>query len=133
VSGILLALFGGGGATQSTNYVVNVGQFLYGGASYLNGFYSTYGSVTPTVFSNTSSTILELAWSYNDRTGSTNMIFTVNGNQLQSAFTNLAVSGQVFTSASATFYGSSGQSQWTWNAPTNPFPTVGANVTVYFS
>ena len=134
MSGALLTLFGGG-VSPNTNYVVNVGQYTYGsyGASYINGFYSTYGSITPTTFSNTNSQIFGLDWNYNDRTGSTVLSFYVNGTQIQSVFTSMAVAGQVFASASATFYASGGTTTWQWNAPTNPFPTVGANVTAYFS
>lgn len=132
MSGILLALFGGG-KTGNTAYVVNVGQYTYASASYINGFYSTYGSITPTTFSFTNSQIFDLYWNYNDRSGSTVLYFIVNGTQSQSAFTSLSVGGQVFTSSSASFLASGGTTSWTWYAPTNPFPTVGANVTAYFS
>ncbi len=132
MSGILLALFGGG-KTGNTAYVVNVGQYTYGTASYINGFYSTYGSITPTTFSFTNSQIFYLYWNYNDRSSGTVLSFIVNGTQVQSVFTSMTVAGQVFTSASASFYASGGTTTWSWNAPTNPFPTVGANVTAYFS
>ena len=132
MSGVLLTLFGGG-ASPNTNYVVHVGQYTYGTASFINGFYSTYGSITPTTFSNTNSQIFGLDWNYNDRTGSTVLSFYVNGTQVQSVFTSMTVAGQVFASASASFYASGGTTTWSWSAPTNPFPTVGANVTAYFS
>jgi len=132
MSGILMSLFGGG-KTGNTAYVVNVGQYTYASTSYINGFYSTYGSITPTTFSFTNSQIFDLYWNYNDRSGSTVLYFIVNGTQSQSAFTSLSVGGQVFTSSSASFLASGGTTSWTWNAPTNPFPTVGANVTAYFS
>jgi len=131
MSGLLLTLFGAAGS-PNVSYAVNVGQFVNGN-NYIYGFYSTYGSVSPTTFSNTGTPIYGIYWSYNDRAGLTNFIFTLAGAASQSIFTSISVSGQTFTSASANFNAFVSQTQWTWFTTANPFPTIGANVAVNFT
>lgn len=123
-----------GSRSGTAGYTVTVGQFTFGGAgSYINGFTATYGSVSPSIFYNSGTSINGIYWSYNATLGSTNFYFTINGNFPQNTFSSLIVAGQTFSSGVATYTSGGGSTTWQWSAPVNPFPTVGAQVAVTIS
>ena len=142
MSGVLLALFGGGVSTPSGSYTVSVGFFQQGSNFFYFGFGGSpvaYGSVTPTTFSNSGTSILTLGSTLqNGQYYTANLLnFSITGTSPQSLFTTLVVSGQVYTSSSASYSvgGSGSTTNWTWNITgTDPFAAnVGSNLVVSFT
>lgn len=139
MSGVLLSLFGGGTGTQSSSYTVNVGSFQSGFNFFYYGFGispTAYGSVTPTIFANSNTSIVTLGSTLqNGQYYTANLInFAISGSSPQSLFTTLVVAGQVYTSSSAIYYTGS-TTGWSWNVTgSDPFAAnVGSNIAVTFT
>jgi hypothetical protein len=140
MSSILLALFGGGSSVQSGSYTVNVGSYQSGFNFFYYGFGTSptaFGSVTPSVFASSNTSIVNLGGTYHTSQFYTaNIIyFTISGSSPQSLFNSMSVGGRVFTSSSAGFSAGS-NTTWYWiiTGTTDPFAAnVGNNLIVTFA
>lgn len=134
MSSLLLALFGGG---RTGIYTVNVGSSAQGGTTFY-GFGSSptsYGSISPNIFSESGTSIINLGSTNIGFTGAVFISFTISGSSPQALFDNMVVGGRTFTSSSATFSsGSSTTWYWVITGTTDPFATnVGNNLVVTFN
>lgn len=139
MSGVLMALFGGGSAVQAGSYTVNVGQLQSGFNFTYYGFGvspSAYGSVSPTTFSGSGTSILTLGSTYQvSQFFTANILyFSISGSSPQSLFNSLIVGGQVYNSSSAS-YSTGTNTTWSWVIPSSdPFASnVGSSVVVSFT
>ena len=128
MTGVLCALAGAG---DNNTQVVTVGFFDDKTLDYYG--YSTFaavGSISDGTFDlKGGATITELTWDTGSR-----LVFALNGTLTNADWTNVTISGQTFTRASASFSQSGGQTYWQWSASTNPFgTTVGATVNCVFT
>lgn len=124
MTGVIAALAGGGG-TFARN-TVTVGQTYISPARFNYGFQGSNGSVSPTTWSISGTSIVNAIYVTFD--GSNWVDFRISGSYPNSGWTNLDIAGTNWARTDASYSTDGSQTYWIWfSPPSNPFgTTIGA-------